>query len=69
MTNYYNMGQRKILMRIKMLLVKLLKTIYHSGKSLPYEPSTSVRADVSSSGSDRFDETSPALSEPSTRRW
>lgn len=69
MTNYYNMGQRKILMRIKMFLVKLLKTRYPSGKSLPDEPSTSVRAEVSSSGMGRFDETSPGLSEPSTRRW
>lgn len=69
MTNYYNMSQRKILMRIKMFVVKLLKTRYHSGNHLPDEPSTSVRAEVSSSGRDRFDETSPGLSEPSTRRW
>lgn len=69
MTNYYNIGKRKILMRIKMFLVKLLKTRYHSGNHLHDEPSTSVRAEVSSNGWDRFDETSPGLSEPSTRRW
>ena len=69
MTNYYNMGQRKILMRIKMFLVKLLKTRYHSGNHLPDEPSTSVRAEVSSPGRREPDEISPGLSEPSTRRW
>lgn len=69
MTNYYNMSQRKILMRIKMFLVKLLKTRYYSGKSFHDDPSTSVRAEVSSNVMDRFDEISPGLSEPSTRRW
>ena len=73
-TNYYNQFRLErrmmtILMRIKMLLAKLLKTRYYSCKSLPDEPSTSVRAEISYSVRERFDETSPGLSEPSTRRW
>lgn len=58
-----------ILMRIKMFLVKLLNIRYPSDKSWSDEPSTSVRAEVSSHGRREPDETSPGLSEPSTRRW
>lgn len=58
-------------MKILTRILRFLATLFGSddGKYWPDEPSTSVRAEVSSSGRETFDETSPGLSEPSTRRW